>query len=88
MDEIKFETLKPEHGDIIICRYRMYALTRDNLWHIFKSMRDTFPNNKVLLIPDEASITKVNNGQLKKMLEQIEKLIESNQGGGDEHDCD
>ena len=88
MNEISFETLRPQRGDIIVGRYRLYSLDArslkglyDSLKGLYDSLKDTFPDNQVLLIPDAVSISAMEKDHLLQIGRQIMEIAEKEREG-------
>lgn len=77
MNEIGFETLHPQRGDIIVGRYRLYSLDVRSLQEIYNVVKDKFPENKVFLIPDAVSISVMEKDHLLKIGRQIMEIAEN-----------
>ena len=77
MNEISFETLHPQRGDIIVGRYRLYSLDARRLKEVYNVVKNQFPENKVFLIPDAVSIYVMEKDHLLKIGRQIMEIAEN-----------
>lgn len=77
MNEISFETLHPQRGDIIVGRFRLYSLDARRLKEVYNVVKNQFPENKVFLIPDAVSISVMEKDHLLKIGRQIMEIAEN-----------
>lgn len=58
--------------DIIVLRYDMEEVDLDLALKIHNSMVELFPNNKIVSLPDYASLTAISKEELKEIIDSLQ----------------
>lgn len=61
--------------DHILIRYNMSALSCNEISKIVEGVNNNFPNNKVIVIPDNASLHICRNNDLEEMITIIQEQL-------------
>lgn len=67
--------LRPKKEDFIVVSYATQSLTTDNMWNIHKMIRDSFPDNKVIGVPDTVNIRCCDEHVLERYIDNIRNAI-------------
>ena len=63
--------------EVIVVNYEVGKLTKDEMVRVFDSLRQAFPNNTTLLIPDDISLKMLNKSQLLEVRDKLSKMIDA-----------
>lgn len=74
--ENRLETIKPHPTEAITLFYDMEKLPLDQLSETYEMLRDKFPDNKVIALPDITSLESCSKDVLENIISMITKIIE------------
>lgn len=67
----EIETLKIKPDDVIVIKFNLGEIPVDEIHHLFLSMSEYFPNNKVVGLPNGMSITTEDAESVIKYLQEV-----------------
>lgn len=78
LKELHIDTslLRIEDNDNIILRYDRKYIKRDEMNKIFHCVKDMFPDNKVLAIPNSVNIQNLENTEIIDIITMLKKMLE------------
>lgn len=71
------KAITPNPTDIVVWTFNRYSMTCQERANIFQSIKEVFPNNKIIAIPDESSIKTCNQAELEQIADNIQKILKS-----------
>lgn len=71
------KSVAPNSTDVIVWQYDKYELCRAEAWEVFKVVKEAFPNNKAIGIPDDSSIKVCNKAELEQIINNIQELLKT-----------
>lgn len=74
--EIKLETFNPHPTEAITLFFNMENLSLDKVANIIDMLRDKFPENKVIALPDSTSLENCSKDVLENIISMITEIIE------------
>lgn len=72
----KIETIKPHPTEAITLFYDMKNLPIDQVSNMVELLHSTFPNNKVIALPDKVSLESCSKDVLENIISMIAEIIE------------
>lgn len=75
-NDINLKVLDPRKREIIVLFYNLDKLTLDNVVCIAKKVREHFPNNRVLALPNSVSLYSLGKDALEDYVSMISEIIE------------
>lgn len=72
----KVEKLNPHPTETITLFYDIENLTCEQVFDNVEYLKNKFPNNKVIAIPDKTSLKSCSKGVLKNIISMISEIIE------------
>ena len=76
-DEVSITAINPKPEDVIVLKYKT-DIEMDYLAHICSAIKDEFPNNTVVAIPDSSCLEVLPKEQLITQLKDMIKRLEEN----------
>lgn len=78
MEELitRVEKLNLHPTEAITLFYDMEKLSLDQMLKIFEMLRDKFPDNKIIALPDSTSLESCSKDVLENIISMITKIIE------------
>lgn len=73
---INTSLLKIEDNDNIVLRYDKEYIKRDEINKLFHCVKDMFPDNKVLAIPNSVNIQNLGNTEIIDIINMLKKMLE------------
>lgn len=73
----KIETLEPHPTEAIVVSFNFNDVNLENMRHIFNGIKEQFPNNTVVAIPDFVSLQSCSKDVLENMISMIAEIIET-----------
>lgn len=67
--------LRPKTDDVIVVSYNTMNIDAKTLANIYAMIRESFPNNKVIGLPDKASMEHCDESVLNEYIRTIENAI-------------
>ena len=62
--------------EVIVVNYEFGKLTKDEIVRVFDALHKAFPENTVILIPDDISLKMLNKSQLLDVRDNLSKMID------------
>ena len=72
----KIETLEPHPTEAIVVGFNFNDVNVENAKRIFDEIKDKFPNNTVVAIPDFISLKSCSKDVLENIISMIAEIIE------------
>ena len=72
----KIEKLEPHPTEAIVVGFNFDNIRLDDMQHLFNLIKDKFPNNTVVAIPDHISIQSCSKDVLENIISMIAEIIE------------
>lgn len=72
----KIETLETHPTEAIVVGFNFDNINAEDMHHLFKNVQDTFPNNKIVAIPDHISLQSCSKDVLENIISMIAEIIE------------
>lgn len=78
MEELitRVEKISPHPTEVITLFYDMRNLNLNQMSNIFEMLRNEFPNNKVIALPDNTSLESCSKDILENIISMITVIIE------------
>lgn len=76
-DEVSITAISPEPEGVIVFKYKT-DIEMEYLAHIYSKIKDEFPNNTVVAIPDSSCLDVLPKEQLITQLKDMIKMLEEN----------
>lgn len=84
--ELEATTLNPSDGEVIVVQYPAVCVSRNEIMHIAdslrKSLKQSFPNNDVIFIPNDINVGSFNSREvidrLRSLADKLEKEYSEN----------
>lgn len=73
---INTSLLRIEDNDNIVLRYDREYIRKDEINKIFHCVKEMFPNNKILAIPNSANIQNMENAEIIDIINMLKKMLE------------
>lgn len=73
---INTSLLRIEDNDNIVLRYDREYIRKDEINKIFHCVKEMFPNNKILTIPNSANIQNLKNAEIIDIINMLKKMLE------------
>lgn len=73
---INTSLLRIEDNDNIVLRYDREYIRKDEINKIFHCVKEMFPNNKILAIPNSANIQNLENAEIIDIINMLKKMLE------------
>ena len=70
------EVFKPEPDEVIVYKFKPEPLDLDDIIKVFDNIRDSFPNNTVISIPDNSCLEVFTKDTFIECLQNIIKQLE------------
>lgn len=74
--ETKLGTINPHPTEAITLFFNMENLSLDKVANIIEMLRDEFPENKVIALPDSTSLENCSKDVLENFISMIAEIIE------------
>ena len=80
-DELKaeaviLEKMKPEPNEILIMKYNLDKIDIEEAKGVYDYITDIFSHNKIIVIPDDITLTRFDKEELIDIYDHISNLIE------------
>lgn len=75
-NDINLKVLDPRKREIIVLFYDLDKLTLDNVVCIAKKVREHFPNNRVLALPNSVSLYSLGKDVLENYISMVSEIID------------
>ena len=73
----KIETLEPHPTEAIVVSFNFNDVNVENAKRLFDEIKDKFPNNTVVAIPDFISLKSCSKDVLENIISMISEIIET-----------
>lgn len=69
------KSINPAPTDVIVWEYDMENMSCEFAYKVFRVVREAFPNNKTIGIPNKDSIKVCNKMELEEIVSNIQELL-------------
>lgn len=72
----ELETFRPHPTEAIVLKLRFGEISHNEVESIFNAIKSQFPDNIVMVIPDDASLESCSKDVLENMISMIAEIID------------